>query len=92
MGVSVERDTIAAVNAGALVNRERIAALGKFYDVSVQETLGTVVLGELGAETAGLDAYEGIELGIEVGLAAEDLRSNLILLHLDAGLIVCALA
>lgn len=89
--MSVGRETIAAMKGGALVRRECVAALRKFYDQGIRDPVGTVVLGELGAKAARLDAYEGVELGIEVRLAPEDLGSNLILLHLDAGLILGAL-
>jgi hypothetical protein len=66
---------------------EEIGSLGKLDGEMVFGALGSIILGQLGAQPAGLNADHGIDLGIEIGLAAEKLRGDLILLHRSAGVV-----
>jgi hypothetical protein len=70
-----------------MVKREGIVALGDFHNDRVFEALRRVVFGQLGAETTSLDPNHGIDMGIEVLLAAENFRRNLVLLGGSAGML-----
>jgi hypothetical protein len=65
-----------------------VGALGELNpDGVVDGEVTVVILGELGAEASGLDADHGIDLGVEVVLAAEDFGGDLVFLKGGAGVI-----
>lgn len=64
-----------------------VSSFGKFNDDRILEALGVVVLSQFQAQAPGLDPNHGINLRIEVIGAAENLRSDLILLNWRAGVI-----
>ena len=69
------------------VEREHVRAARKLDDYGVFGTVGVVIFGEFYAEAPSLNADHGIELGIEIRGAPEDLGRNLILLDRSAGMI-----
>ena|SRR5205814_1977158 len=71
----------------AAVKREHVGAAWEFDDDGVFGTVGVVVFGEFYAQASSLHPDHGIELGIEVRRAAEDLGRNLILLDGSAGMV-----
>lgn len=66
---------------------EDVAPFGQIYSDRVFRALSAVVLSELGAESAGLDANHRIDLGIEVCGATKHLGRNLILLNGRPGVV-----
>ena len=62
------------------MKREAVRAFGQLHDGLIFSAFGGVVLSELGAEPPCLDSHHGIYVGIEVLLAPEDFRRDLILL------------
>lgn len=69
----------------ARLKHEVVAAFGELDEDGVVCALGGVILGELDAKTAGLNANGGIGVGIEVGAAAVNFGGNLILLEGSVG-------
>jgi len=70
-----------------MVECKRIATLGQFKNELIVNPLGGIVLSEFGAEAASLDSHHRIYMGIEVLLASEDLRCDLILLRRGSGML-----
>ena len=87
----IEVGAIAAM-CSPFVHRQGVAPFWELDNQLLGNAFGIVVLGELGSQAAGLHADERVKLGVEVGLAAEDLRGNLVFLYLNPGLILSTLS
>ena len=62
------------------MKEQGVSALRKLYDDRVIRSLRRVVLREFGAQSSGLYAHEGIEMGVKIRRPAEDFCGDLIFL------------
>ena len=69
------------------MERDNVGSLRQIHDDWVFRTVGAVVFTELSAQPPGLNAHHGIELGIEIIRATENLCRNLIFLDRSSGMI-----
>jgi hypothetical protein len=72
---------------GALVKREGVGPPGEVDYDPVVSAFGSVILGKLPAEASSLYPNRGIQVGIKVVRATEDLCCNLIFLRGNAGML-----
>ena len=72
------------VNRRPLGERKRVGALGHLDNDRVAGSFGRIIFGKFGAKASGLDANHGIYVWIEVFIAPENFRRNLILLRSGA--------
>src|SRR5882724_3400048 len=78
---------ITACPVRTLVESEGVGAFGGFHDDRVVGALRGIVLGQLRAQAAGLDANHGVHMWVEVLLASEDFCRNLVLLRGGTGMV-----
>src|SRR6266851_52804 len=70
-----------------MVEREEVGSLGEVDPDGVIGALRGIVFRQLRAKAPSLHANHGIQLRIEIGLAAEDLGRDLVLLERSTGMI-----
>lgn len=70
-----------------MMKGKQIGSLRELHRNGVPKPVRVVILGELGAETPGLDTDHGIELRIEIGGSAKHFGRNLELLDWGARMI-----
>ena len=63
-----------------------IATLWKFHEERIRSPFAAVIFREFCPKPTCLDSNHGVKLWIEVCLAAQDLRGNLVFLYLDSGM------
>ena len=69
------------------MKNQNVGAFGKFYPNGVGDSGRGVVVGELGAKAPSLDADHGVQLWVEIRLAAENLRGDLVFLKRSARMV-----
>jgi hypothetical protein len=64
-----------------------VGSPGEIHDHGIIRAVRSVIFGELSTQPPGLDAHHGIELGVEVIRATENLCRNLIFLDWSSRMI-----